>query len=267
MPLRWPWRHLGFGRFDAQRQGRQLIGADVEHQHLKDAQGERERAAGERPDGERRQLGDVVGQVVGQEPADVAVGRAPLGDGRDDGGEVVVQQHQVGGFARHVGAAASHRHADVGRLEGRAVVHAVAGHRDDVPSRSKRPGDPQLVLRGHPAHDDAVMVEQRAERRLVGRQVTTLEDDGVGSEQADLGGDGASRAGVVTRDHRHLDAGLAAGGDGVGGARPWRVLQTDEAEQLQVALDLVGEAGPAWIRARSSGLTVRVATAITRSPR
>ena len=119
-------------------------------QDLEHAQRERERAARERPDDERRQLGDVVGEVVGQEPADVGEGRAALLDGGDDGGEVVVEQHEVGGLAGDVGAAAPHRDADVGRLEGRAVVHAVAGHRHDVAPRSQRLGDPQLVLGRRP---------------------------------------------------------------------------------------------------------------------
>ena len=56
----------------------------------------------------------------------------PCSDGVDDGREVVVGEHHVGGLAADVGADETHGHADVGPLERGRVVHAVAGHRDDV---------------------------------------------------------------------------------------------------------------------------------------
>ena len=46
--------------------------------------------------------------------------RAALLDGGDDGGEVVVEQHQVGGLAGDVGAGAAHRDADVAPRAARA---------------------------------------------------------------------------------------------------------------------------------------------------
>ena len=47
--------------------------------------------------------------------ADVVVDVAALPDRRGDAGEAVVQQHDGGRFARHVGAALAHRDADVAR--------------------------------------------------------------------------------------------------------------------------------------------------------
>ena len=84
------------------------------HEDLEHAEGEREAPAGERPDDERRELGDVVGEVVGEEAADVGERGAALLDGGDDRGEVVVEQDEVGGFAGDVGARAAHGDADVG---------------------------------------------------------------------------------------------------------------------------------------------------------
>jgi hypothetical protein len=55
-----------------------------------------------------------------------------------DGGEVVVEQHHVRRLARDVGAALAHRHADVGRLQRRRVVHAVAGHGGELAGRLQR---------------------------------------------------------------------------------------------------------------------------------
>ena len=62
----------------------------------------------------------------------------PSATAADDRGEVVVGQDHVGRLLRHVGAGHAHGDADVGRLQGRGVVHAVAGHRHDVAPRFQR---------------------------------------------------------------------------------------------------------------------------------
>ena len=63
-----------------------------------------------------------------------------------DRGEVVVGEHDVGGFLQHIGAGDSHRHADVGAHQRRRIVRPVAGHGDDRPVRVQRLHDAQLVL-------------------------------------------------------------------------------------------------------------------------
>ena len=68
----------------------------------------------------RQHLADVRRQQVAQELADVREDRPPFLDRRDDRGEVVVGQHDVGRLLRHVGPGDAHRHADVGGLERRA---------------------------------------------------------------------------------------------------------------------------------------------------
>ena len=91
---------------------------------------------------------DVLGQVV--------VDLAALLDGEHDGGEVVVGQDHPAGVLGHLGAGA-HGDADVGRLDGRGVVDAVAGHGDDLALLLQRVGQQHLVLGGDPAHHaDAV---------------------------------------------------------------------------------------------------------------
>ena len=65
---------------------------------------------------------------------DVGVDDPPLLDGRDDGGEVVVRDDHVGSLLGHLRPFDAHRHADVGLLEGRRIVDAVAGHGDDLAS-------------------------------------------------------------------------------------------------------------------------------------
>ena len=132
--------------------------------------------AGERPHHERRELGHVVGEVVGEEAADVDEGGPTLLDRGDDRGEVVVEQHEVGRLAGDVGAGAAHGDPDVGLVERRAVVDAVAGHGHHVPPSSQRPRDPQLVLRRHPGDHDAVVVDQRPEHAVVVGQLVAVED-------------------------------------------------------------------------------------------
>ena len=61
-------------------------------------------AAAEGPDDERGELGDVVGEVIGEEASDVAEGGPALLDGGHDRGEVVVEEDEVGGLPGDVGA-------------------------------------------------------------------------------------------------------------------------------------------------------------------
>ena len=72
--------------------------------------------------------------------------------------KVVVEQHQAGGFAGHVGAALAHDHANVCTLEGWRVVHAVSGHGDELAPRLQGLHDTDFLRRvdpgvnSHPLH-------------------------------------------------------------------------------------------------------------------
>ena len=72
--------------------------------------------------------------------------------------KVVVEQHQAGGFAGHVGAALAHDHANVCTLEGWRVVHAVSGHGDELAARLQGLHDTDFLRRvdpgvnSHPLH-------------------------------------------------------------------------------------------------------------------
>ena len=65
---------------------------------------------------------------------------------RNDGGETVVEQHDLGRFARHVGAALSHRHANGGSFERRCVIDAIARHCNEVPTVLQRSNDADLLF-------------------------------------------------------------------------------------------------------------------------
>ena len=102
-------------------------------------------------------------QVLKAQP-EVREQRAALGDRGDDAAEVVVEQHDRRHLARAAGALVAHRDADVGGLQRRDVVDAVAGDRDELAGPLQRAHDREL-LRRHRARDD-VDVAERGRRRL-----------------------------------------------------------------------------------------------------
>ena len=81
---------------------------------------------------------------------DVVEDALALLDGAQDCGEVVVEEHHVGGLLADVGAGHAHADPDVGPLDGHAVVDAVAGHADDVPVGLQGVHDADLVLGAGP---------------------------------------------------------------------------------------------------------------------
>ena len=102
--------------------------------------------AEERAEQHHGDLGEAAGEGVAQEPADVVVDAPALADGDRHGGQVVVDQHQVGGLPGDLRAAA-HRHPDVGPAQRRCVVDPVAGHRHHVPAVLQGGDDVELLRR------------------------------------------------------------------------------------------------------------------------
>ena len=87
------------------------------------------------PNSKRHQRQPRDGHMHGKDEAhrlaQVVVDAPPQPDGGDDGAEIIIQQHDGGRLARHIGAAPAHRHADIGGLQRWRVIHPVAGHRHD----------------------------------------------------------------------------------------------------------------------------------------
>ena len=106
-----------------------------------------------------------LGDEQAGDALDVGDHAAPLGDHAGQGGEAVVEQHQLGhrpGGRR----ARPHGDAEVGVLQRERVVHAVAGHRHHRPARLGGPHQRTLDVRGHPTeHGD--VVHRRADRLVV----------------------------------------------------------------------------------------------------
>ena len=230
--------HVRLDGFHAQRDGRQAVGRKVDEQKLHRKQ---RRLAPEQHRGEYGDdLADVRAQQEADHLADVGVDAAPLADRVDDGGEVVVGQRHIGGALGDVGAGDAHRAADVGGLKGGGVVHAVAGHRDDLPLALPCLDDADFVLGRH-ARIDGDLFDRRVEL-VVGHRVQLRAGDGVVAvgEDAQLARDGRGGDHMVAGDHHGLDARAAAGGHGRLGLRTRRVDHPHQPEEGQVGFERVG---------------------------
>ena len=67
--------------------------------------------------------------------------------------------------------AQAHRDADVGAPQGRGVVDAVAGHRDDLGLVAKRVGDAQLGLGRAAGEDELALAPQESVELGLGHPV------------------------------------------------------------------------------------------------
>ena len=154
-----------------------------------------------------------------------------------------------------VGTGDAHAHADVGALDGRGVVHAVAGHGDDLVAALPGVDDAGLVL-GLDAGVDAVLGDLLLEV-LVGDLVELGAGDGLGGVLADAEvlGDGHGGVDVVAGDHDRADAGLLGLGDGRGDLRTLGVDHAGEAHEDEVVLERLGAAvgGQRLVHAHGGG--------------
>ena len=212
------------------------VGAEVDGEDLHDREGQRDVEQHEQD--ERHELGHIAGEDVGHEPADVVVDRATLFDRVDDAREVVVGEDHVGRLFGDVRAGDAHRDADVGRLQRRRVVHAVAGHRHDMPHALEGLGDLHLVLGRDPREED-VLGRKRLFEPLVGHVVEFVAGDDPGLlalDDADAAGDRLGGQTVVAGDHDDLDAGGVALFDRDGDLVSRRVHHRHEPDEHEVAL-------------------------------
>lgn len=79
--------------------------------------------------------------------------RRPQLDRLFDGREIVVEQHQVRGFASDVGAPLAHRNADMRGFQRRCIVNTVAGHGYDLAIGPERRNQTQFLLRHNAGKD------------------------------------------------------------------------------------------------------------------
>ena len=190
------------------------------------AGGDVEQGRAEEGEHERDQLEHHEADVL----VEVRVELAALLDGVDDRCEVVVGEDHSPGVLRDLGTAA-HGDADVGGLDRRSVVDAVAGHRDDVALLLQRLGEEHLVL-GSDAADDADRVDP-VESLLLGESGEVGAEDRLAGD-AELLGDRGAGDDVVPCDHPHADVRRLRVGNGRLRLLARRVDHGHEARHLEL---------------------------------
>jgi hypothetical protein len=149
----------------------------------------------------------------------------------DDRGEVVVEQHHVGRFLAHFGAGDAHRHTDVGLLQGRGIVDAVAGHGHHLSIGLQGFHDAQLLLGRHARVDAAAGHCLLQGGGGHGLKLAAEDHLTVGVGEADRRTDGTGGERVIAGDHHRPDPGSATGGHGLGHLRAGRIELGHQAQQ------------------------------------
>ena len=226
------------GSLGPEPQRRNEVRAEVDREDLQDREGQRDREQREGDAG--HDLWHVRRQDVGHEAPHVVEDRAALLNGVDDVGEIVLDEHHVGGFARHVAAAPPHRDADVRLADGRRVVDAVAGGGDHMALGLERAHDAELLV-GPQAGEDCVGRIERQRELGVRQPAQPVAGHGhrllARFNETDAPRERHRRLRVVAGSDDHPDARLCAPlPTAVGDAVPWRVLQADEPEQDEIVL-------------------------------
>ena len=184
----------------------------------------------ERRPEERRDVPEQARHLEADEPQQVVVDGAPEADRLHDRRVVVVREDHDGGLLGDLRPGDPHRDADVGLLERRRVVHAVAGHPDDMALLAQDVHEVDLVLGGD-AGDDADPVDL-AHRLVVAHRAELGAGDRAALD-AELVGDRLGRDRVVAGDHPDLDPGRLRLRDGVLRGRPRRIHDPDDREERQ----------------------------------
>ena len=152
----------------------------------------------------------IRGQLELDDLAHVFVDLAAFLHRVDDRREVIVRKNHVRGAFRHVRTGDAHADADIRSLDGRRVVHAVAGHGGHHAAGAPRLNDANLVFGLHAGIDR--ILQDFLEKFLIGELVELCALDGlrdVGND-AQILADGNGGILVVAGDHDRPDARLAA---------------------------------------------------------
>jgi hypothetical protein len=231
-----PHERLG-GLVRRQRQRAHGVHDQVHPQQLHRRQ--RHLARGQRRHEVDDQRRDVDGELELDELLDVVEDAAAPPGGRHHRVEVVVHDHDVGALLGDLGALDTHGQPDVGLLERRRVVGAVAGDRDHVALLLQALYQHQLVHGQRPRHHADAVHDLQLLLRRHGAELVPLDDNTIAivvRDDAALLGNGTGRENVVAGDHLDRDTRLRAGLNG--GPDLWTagILQTDEAQQCQVLI-------------------------------
>ena len=181
-------------------------------------------------------MADVAGKKEEDRLLDVGVDAAAFLNGLFDRSEIVVGQDHVSRAFGDVGAGDAHGNADVGRLERRGIVDAVASHGRDVAVGFDGLDDLDFVLRRDPGEDPDLLGALLEFFRRAGIDLVAGHALAPLGANAEFLSDGEGGVDVVAGDHDGRDAGATEGGNGRLGRSPRRVDHAGEADEDEVLL-------------------------------
>ncbi len=163
--------------------------------------GQRHGQAGQCSQEDDHHLGDVGGEQEEHELTDVGVDDAALLDRSHDTDVVVVGEHHIGRAFGHVGAGDAHRDADIGPLDGRRVIDAIASHGDHLVVAAQGVNDAHLVLRRHTGKDGGMFYFLRQGAIVHAIQIGAGVHLVAFAQQPDALGYRPAGVGIVAGDH------------------------------------------------------------------
>ena len=232
--------HILGGSLGAQGNGRQHVGAEVDGQNLQDGQWQRNLAQHE---GQIwHQFRDVGGEDVGDEFADVFVDCPSLFNGIDDGAEMIIQQHNVGGLTRNIRSRTAHGDANVGHAQGRSIVDSIPCRGYDLAFALQCLNDQHFLAGADSGKNDFRRIQSDLERGGTHLPYFVARDDArrCSSYQIDFPRNGQGGDRVIASDHDYSQAGLVAALNRCPNIRSGRVFQTDQPAQDQLILTRCG---------------------------
>jgi len=138
--------HVGVDGIGGEAERGQTVGDQINPEQMN--RHERCRQSYYHADCHQQQFTGVARQQVLKRFADVGVNAPALFDSSDNRGEVVVGDNHVRRLLGDFRSCFPHGDADVGALDGRSVVDAIAGHRDHRIIRFPGTDDAQFMLGG-----------------------------------------------------------------------------------------------------------------------
>ena len=160
--------------------------------------------------------------------AQIVIDAATEFDRTHDRGEIIIEEYDRGGFARHIRSAPAHRNADMGGLERRRIIHAIARHCNNLAIGFQSFNDAQLLLR-HDAREDRDLAHALAQSGIIHR-IKISAAQNMRAINASLLRNGACSGWIITRDHHHANASCATFRNRLRHAFTQRISQACQAE-------------------------------------
>lgn len=181
---------------------------------------------------------------------DVVKHATAFANGGDDGVELVIGEHNLGGRLGDIGSG-THGDTDVSAGQGGSIIDTVTSHGHEGTAAAESVNHSGLGIGGTTGNDEGKLFH--GVNLVFGHSIKVggLLDNGLGNviredakvlgNDADFLGDGLGGLGVVTSKHVDADTSSRALGNGGLGLTTGRIVDTRETKEDEVLFDLVSE--------------------------